>query len=627
MRHNVFLHFLNRDANLLTGAGNFITPADHKRLLSRALNVCVMLCDGFCIAPPGFLLETDIALKISHQKRLFITNGIIKLARKESNMDDFVEKKRKEYASVSHSFKGLFNDRYILQLTAAMPYFVLRKISVGIAATRNWEEGPDKIFEWETLRNKLSNKTLNELIDAPRKLLEDNTALTWEALMPYLNEEMLDSETEIRNLLQHNYFSLYTQEYKLIVLQDIPNFSTEFNLPVQEKSYSYLWFRTALLQLKTLQLMDGSAELVCTLVQDRRFIEFVNLYMKSSEMAGSINDFKLMIDRASKASKVKWERISAKWIDDKKTQETNLNAKHTEELLQMFEEFSYALSTQIKEMDLLNIMDNKTDGRTSAPESRTPKLERVVFSTANEREYKAVVESLKLETEMLKRRIDVQLNGILPYTRGYLPAKGGVVREAFVVRADDTGGLDAVNLLRRVVDTLNPKFIFYVGCSALLDEKYQHKNNLVFVAARAIDADKKELTTKGTSYDMDLEKSDVTIIRNINVLKASEAFDPIEVVTNRHFISSSAFSGDRNSQLRKDLIDKFPKDAVVLEMEAYAVLKEIKKYHDEGRSFNYAVIKGISDMGDENAQVNKNESQKKATANATTVIITLLKNV
>ncbi len=620
MRQNIFLHFLNRDANKLVGIGKYVRKTDHKVLLSRALNASIILCGDFCIAPPGFLLETDLSLELFNNKRLYVTNGIIKLPRKEASMDDYVEKKRREYELVSDSFKGLFNDKYILQLTSAMPYFVLRKVSVGISATKNWEEASDTLPAWEKLRNQLSASALNNLVEAPRRLLEMNIALTWEALLPFMDSELLANEQEIRLLLQHNYFSLYTSEFNLVILQDIPLFTTGFNLPVKEKSYSYLWFRTALLQINALPLLDASAELICTLLKDSIFIEFINLYIFAAEISGSIHDFRLILDGASKNSKINWNILTSKWIWNKRTHESNLSRRDAEHMLDMLSALNYFLTKQFDEFNKAEFVGQQL------PLFGQGKMEKVILATANVRESQAAIEVVREETLKLGKSITSKLDPILPYTKGFLPRKAGLF-EVYVVRADDTGGPDAVNLLRRIFDNIDPDYIFYVGCAALLDEKYTPSENQVFVAARAIDSDKRQLSSGNVEYDLDLEKTDVTIIRNINVLNENEAFAPLKVTTNRYFISGSAFSNDRSSSYRLDLVKKFPKDAVVLEMEAFLVLKEMKKYMDEGKRFKYGVIKGISDFGDENAQGNKEESQRRATRNATAVITTLLKNI
>ena len=56
-------------------------------------------------------------------------------------------------------------------------------------------------------------------------------------------------------------------------------------------------------------------------------------------------------------------------------------------------------------------------------------------------------------------------------------------------------------------------------------------------------------------------------------------------------------------------------------------LKAMAKLHAEGVETRIAVIKGISDLGDENAQHNKDQTQKEATTNALKVFVTLLRHL
>lgn len=253
-------------------------------------------------------------------------------------------------------------------------------------------------------------------------------------------------------------------------------------------------------------------------------------------------------------------------------------------------------------------------------------MKTVVLATANEREAAAVIEALRTHTQHLGGTFSVELDAALPRQRGLLPGPAQP-RVAYVVRADETGPLEAQDLLRRVLDRLRPKYVFFVGCAALLDERYEPDPNLVFVARAAIDADKRELGTKGPIYDMSQHHGDISIIRNIEALKDAGAFAPLKVETRRHFVSGSAFTSDRDAPLRRDIIEQFPRDAAVLEMEAFAVFKALFARRAEGIDVGVAVVKGISDLGDTNAQTNKHETQRTATKNAMQVVSTLLEKL
>lgn len=257
---------------------------------------------------------------------------------------------------------------------------------------------------------------------------------------------------------------------------------------------------------------------------------------------------------------------------------------------------------------------------------RVPELETVVIATANTREAKAVLSELRNRSDELGFEVRTETDDVLPFHEGRLKGKSGQ-RRAVVVRADDTGPLDATDLLRRIIDGFDAKYIFFVGCAALLDEKQTHKENTVFVARRAIDVDKREISNESASYDMDLAPGDVRVLRNVDALLDAGRFDPLNVVTNRYFLSGSAFIKSRESGERQAYVSDFPQDAVVLEMEAYAVLKAVQLRRAEGLDVAVSVIKGISDVGDENAQEGKDAAQRTATKNAMTVACALLRSL
>jgi nucleoside phosphorylase len=122
-------------------------------------------------------------------------------------------------------------------------------------------------------------------------------------------------------------------------------------------------------------------------------------------------------------------------------------------------------------------------------------------------------------------------------------------------------------------------------------------------------------------------RGDLGIIRNIEALKTSGQFGHITVETRRHFVSGSVFMKGKMSALRRDVISRFPPDAVVWEMDAFSVFKALFNLRAEGYDGGLAVVKGISDFGDEDAQSDKRNKQRAATKNAMDVVATLLRNL
>ncbi len=254
-----------------------------------------------------------------------------------------------------------------------------------------------------------------------------------------------------------------------------------------------------------------------------------------------------------------------------------------------------------------------------------PVLKTVVLATANKRETSAVFDVLKSTTGNSDPKF-VGRDTNLPRYESTFSCINGNVRLA-ITQADETGGDEAVDLLKRIVEEVDPDAVFFVGCAALLDEKEKIEPNTVYLARRGYDSDNGELRNGQATYDMDQHPGDLRVRRVFSQLGPSGFFEPVNLVTNRDFISGSVFLADRNAQRRHDLVGRYPADAVVLEMETFAVYKELFRLRTYGWQGSVSVIKGISDVGDENAQIGKEKSQRLATKNAATVIMQFLNEV
>jgi hypothetical protein len=71
MRRNVYLHFINRDARDILGLFRHLSRDTHCKILSRALNAAVILCEDHTVMPPGFFLECELAYDVVSNKTPF----------------------------------------------------------------------------------------------------------------------------------------------------------------------------------------------------------------------------------------------------------------------------------------------------------------------------------------------------------------------------------------------------------------------------------------------------------------------------------------------------------------------------------------------------------------------------
>jgi nucleoside phosphorylase len=111
------------------------------------------------------------------------------------------------------------------------------------------------------------------------------------------------------------------------------------------------------------------------------------------------------------------------------------------------------------------------------------------------------------------------------------------------------------------------------------------------------------------------------IVRALNV---ADEFGELDVLI-KDFASGSVFIDDVNSQLRQDLINKFPQAVIVTEMEAHAVLHAFWELGPEQKNLLVGIIKGISDSSSGDGNIDEVAHQQKATQNATKVAIAIIK--
>ncbi|WP_082674701.1 response regulator [Thiohalocapsa sp. ML1] len=256
------------------------------------------------------------------------------------------------------------------------------------------------------------------------------------------------------------------------------------------------------------------------------------------------------------------------------------------------------------------------DNLTPLPVS--PSTRNFVFATANEREGRAVAQFMQKKARDLGVELAPEYDDIIP-RQALECSVGGNISRFLAVRADNTGGLDAQDLFRRIVLNLAADVVFFVGCASLVAERIRPAANLVFVARSAIDYEQREVRDDGVLYDLMRHSGDASIVRNIEMLNDNGEFADLRVVTRKDFISGHAFFRGERSELRLDILNIMPPDAVVVEMESFAIFKAFHNCRIENGSVSIAVVKGISDLGDSAAQEDKETRQMLATSNSMTV--------
>ena len=311
MRNDVFLHFLNRDTREVFDLYNTLVPQQHAALLRRALNVAAMLCEDRCIAPPGFLVEDQIAFELAENQRAYLRARLVQLPMRESNLAEFAEKKRIGYEPMRDRYSGLFNDTRIGFLGEHATGIITRKSHITEKIVNDWSGGPQARKKiWEPAKKLLLPKQIDLIAKVPLVLDARGVALTWSAIQPELPTEALEARTELRDTLQHIYFKQYCDEFRLYGVADIPFILRDFQIPTDRRSYSYRRLDQFLgvFELREI-LFDAPADLIVALRNRTGFIALMDAYVALARTCKTDTDLKFHAGRARQAVRYGWESL------------------------------------------------------------------------------------------------------------------------------------------------------------------------------------------------------------------------------------------------------------------------------------------------------------------------------
>jgi nucleoside phosphorylase len=314
LRRDVFLHFLNRDTREIFGVYDTLEEARHSTLMRRALNAAVILCEDRCVAPPGFIVEDQIAFELAENQRAYLIHGTIQFPMRESSLADFAEKKRIGYQPMRNRYSGLFDDTRIGFLGENATGIIGRQSRITERILHDWESGCDTGHKaWKPVKGLLVPAHLNSVIRIPGGLNEQGTALTWAAISPLLPPEAKAAAEELRNALQHIYFKQYCAEFKLVVISDIPHILRDFLLPSDQRVYSYRRLGAFLdaFELRNL-LLDAPSNLIVALRKRSGFISFIDAYAGVARKAETLTTLQFYAARARDTVSYAWNTLEAR---------------------------------------------------------------------------------------------------------------------------------------------------------------------------------------------------------------------------------------------------------------------------------------------------------------------------
>lgn len=311
MRRNLFLHFLNRDTREIFRLYDIFGDEKHARTLRGPMNACTMLCEEYCVAPPGFVVEDKYAFELFEVQSAYLERGLVRLPMRETNLSDFAEKKRLEYSPARNRYSGLYDDTRMNILSSYGAALVQRKVQIGPAIVNGFQTGVDtRLPAWSGIRQKVPSEVIENLRITPARLADDGQALTWSMIEPNLIESSTPFQREMRDALQYTYFQEYCREFKAIVLTDIPHMPVEFYLPAERAVYSMRRFRVFLDAMSTDRLLlEASADTIIRFRRDAGFIELMDAYCGFARMFPKDTDLQYHLSRAIKKTHFEWSRI------------------------------------------------------------------------------------------------------------------------------------------------------------------------------------------------------------------------------------------------------------------------------------------------------------------------------
>lgn len=290
MFDNLFLDFLNRDSRQIFGTFANFGDEQHLLELTRALNAAALLCGTYCLVPPGFIVEDDLAAEALVKRRApYLEERLVRLSLREAEFGVYWEKKEREYAGVRSSYQGLFNREKRKLLSPYVSALVSRRAKAGEQIVDAWTPAADADPVWGDIAARRPAKEIEVARQIPGEVLEAGEAVTWPAIRRRLEEVAGPEAALYRPLLQHHYFDVYLHEYGLAVLRDLP-FARENFVPGRDLYNSYESLRRALGPLRLFELaVSLSADSMLRLRETRGYYDFFELYGTVAERAESVS--------------------------------------------------------------------------------------------------------------------------------------------------------------------------------------------------------------------------------------------------------------------------------------------------------------------------------------------------
>lgn len=224
---NIFLSYFNHDYRLSLGIDDDQSKSVLVDLLKNILNLSVFLCEDYCILPPTFILESPISLAAAEFCEDYFFESLIKLPIRDKSFAYMYEKKLNEYAYAKNKHRHLFDNSAVKGLVflqrVGRNAIIGRSAKIGKNLAQEWEAGPEVSDVWRDIKDQYSFNTINCISIIPRKLYQDNIAVTWASINKMAKKSKINIEVnDIQRVHLEIYNRIYTNEYNLIEIINLP---------------------------------------------------------------------------------------------------------------------------------------------------------------------------------------------------------------------------------------------------------------------------------------------------------------------------------------------------------------------------------------------------------------------
>gem|GEM_PF-780455 len=271
-RKDIFLDFMGPDMwkTFSTFGGS---EKNRINVLSKSLNVAVLMTKDYCILPPAFIAQSHITQYAMQQKSDFLDAKLILFPLKESSLEHYFEKKQAEYKYVKDSHFELYKKGGQTFIHKYADAIIFRKASMGTTIAENWLNIPDESELWKPIILG-EYKKADSLRKIPTILKDRGNSVTLEAVKKLANIEHRNIDLAINQAIQHEYLKTYLEEYSTVIIEDIPPKPINLNYLIEVESifYNYFLFTQVLGIFEIDKYIENAS--ASTIISIRRSVEF-----------------------------------------------------------------------------------------------------------------------------------------------------------------------------------------------------------------------------------------------------------------------------------------------------------------------------------------------------------------